>query len=45
MAAVSLLRGSQFSWATIFLKKFLLRHATVARRVICLQAAANFFPD
>jgi hypothetical protein len=36
-------RGPQFPWVKIFLKTFLLGHATVARQDTFLQAASNFF--
>jgi hypothetical protein len=44
-AAVTSFRGPQFPWVQDFLKTFLLRHATVARRGPFLQAAASFFRD
>jgi hypothetical protein len=37
--------GIQFPWVQNFLKTFLFRHATVARRYAFLQAAASFFRD
>jgi hypothetical protein len=44
-AAANSLRGPQFPWVPIFLKRFLLRHATVAQLDTFLQVAANFSPD
>jgi hypothetical protein len=41
-AAASSFRGPQFSLVRIFLKMFLLRHATLARRDIFPKGAANF---
>jgi hypothetical protein len=45
LPAANSCRGPQFRWAKDFLKMFLLRHATVARRDTFLQAAANFLRD
>jgi hypothetical protein len=44
-AAVTSFRSPQFLCVQNFLKMFLLRHATVARRDTFLQAAANFSRD
>jgi hypothetical protein len=43
--AVTSFRGPQFPWVQDFLKMFLLRHATVARRDAFQQEAASFFRD
>jgi hypothetical protein len=45
MPAANSCRGPQFAWVLDFLKMFLLRHATVARRDTFLQAAASFSRD
>jgi hypothetical protein len=45
LPAANSCRGPQFAWDQDFLKMFLLRHATVARRDTFLLAPANFFLD
>jgi hypothetical protein len=44
-AGANSFRGPQFPWVWIFLKMFLLRLATAARRDTFLQAAANFLRE
>jgi hypothetical protein len=45
LAATNSFRRPHFSRIRIFLKRFLLRHATFALRDTFLQAAADFFLD
>jgi hypothetical protein len=44
-AAANSFRGPQCPWVRIFLKSFVLRRTTAARRDTFLQAAASFLPD